>query len=406
MSGVEPSPSIVRTLTSGWSRLSRRGRIYWVLSFSLMLLTFAAASLVLRFNQPYRFVIEAQTEVMRLPSAVVGSGDAWSVRGAEICEEYLSGARLTFICREPSIEDEVIVIPDGAGLTFQQSTHTINATETGSPEPGVHRADTGRPPPLEVSIAARGGTPVALYLRGQPAPSQHFSGNVVLRWQEPPTSPLDFRGLAIIGQLPEQGNRGILTEGRASAHMAARSGAPRFEIAGERLVSGDVVSVRMPQHMPFWRRLPCRFGFDAGCLPPEPKEMWGFVRFGGQAGSGFTVVYAGPAETVVVDRLGANFELRPGFVSQLLLDPLAQLLYACATFLAMLLSIFLLPKTTTILFGKLSEGQSLQEGSRDEAQHSLDQPGPPGATPEDLSQSREDGQAEISSRSELPERTT
>ncbi len=357
MTGVAPSapPS------SGRAHFSRRWIAFWLLGAVLTGVVFLAAGAVLIVNQPHRYVIEAQTEAMRVPAAFVGIDDAWSVRGAEICEESFTSAGFGLTCRKPSLEDVVLVIPNGASLGFQRLDRSIEAMPGAASEAAAGE-ERMRPAPLEVTISAPAGASVDLHQRGRAAPLQGFSGSVVLRWRAPPLSPLDFRGLAIIGQLPERGNRGMLLGGRASAHMAARAGAPRFEIAGAELVSGDVTSVVMPEAQPWQVRLLCRLRDSLRCLPPGAAEMWGFVRFSADMPSGFAVVYAGPAERVVVDRLGAHFELKPGWAARLQLDPLAQLLYSGATLAAGLLTILVSLKAGKIIYRDIRDRRIEGEG--------------------------------------------
>ncbi|MEZ5755558.1 MAG: hypothetical protein R3D90_12590 [Paracoccaceae bacterium] len=267
------------------------------------------------------FVIHARTEVVRVLAIRSNPNDGWRVDGARVCEDP------PFTATEPQpVADCVAVLPtepfftpaDGSAVTIRSLTPSrLEAVITPSPS------------------AMGGASRLRSYADG--SGERAFDGTVRITWDNSALqAPLVFLGEAYIGFAPESGNPGMTLGGTAAGYMAARGGAPRFEVSRAEIVPGDVMSPEMPGRRSIAGQALCRslvllrFVASENCEAPGP--MHGVILWPAEDGArGFEVVYAGPAQRIRVDRLGTRFELAPDWTSRLRNDPLLLILSGTIT---------------------------------------------------------------------------
>ena len=298
--------------------LLRRPRL--LLALLAFLLVLGGAVAVYSLHQS-GFVIHARTEVVRVLAIRSNPNDGWRVDGARVCEDP------PFTATEPQpAPDCLTVLPaepfftpaDGSAVTIRSLT----------------------PDRLEAVItpAAPGAGAVSrLRSYADGSGERSFGGTVRITWENSTLqAPLVFLGEAYIGFAPESGNPGMTLGGTAAGYMAARGGAPRFEVSRAEIVPGDVMSPEMPGPRSYIGQVLCRglvlvrFASSESCEAPGP--MHGVILWPADGGGrGFEVVYAGPAERIRVDRLGTRFELAPDWTSRIRNDPLLLVLSGAIT---------------------------------------------------------------------------
>ena len=272
------------------------------------------------------FVIHARTEAVRILEIRANPNDGWRIDGAQVCEDP------PFTATEPQPAPNCLaVLPkepfftpaDGSAVTIRSlSSHRLEAVITPS-----------------VAMGQGNGAGAASHLRSYADGSgeRRFAGTLRIVWEgEALHAPLVFLGEALIGYAPESGNPGVTLGGTAAGYMAARGGAPRFEISRAEIVPGDVMSVEMPGRASLAQRLFCRALAQVWLVSDETCEaagpMHGVILWPAEGGdSGFEIVYAGPAERIRVDRLGTRFELAPDWTSRIRNDPLLLILSGAVT---------------------------------------------------------------------------
>lgn len=278
------------------------------------------------------FVIHAQTEAVRILSIKSFASDGWRIDGAVICEDppfTAEDLEPQPVCVETLPPEPFFTPADGSTITLRSlAKDRLEAVIDPAP---VAEAGSGTATDRPVTLSR---------LRGYAGGSADitFTGTVRINWTgKNPHSPLVFLGPAQIGFAPESGNPGLTLGGSAAGYMAARAGAPRFEVSRAEIVPGDVLSARMPGRKWWLHRQVCR-GLAAlwiihGESCDSAGPMHGVILFDAtDDGRGFEIVYAGPAQRIMVDRLGSRFELAPDWTSRFRNDPLLLILFGAITF--------------------------------------------------------------------------
>lgn len=312
---------LVRRIEAGVRVFAGHLRRYrWPLGLLAFVLMMVGAVALYSLHQS-GFVIHARTEVVRVLAIRSNPNDGWRVDGAQVCEDQ----PFTATDLQPA-PDCVELLPTEPFFTpADGSAVTIRSLTKGRLEAVI-----------TPSVPAAGGlSRLRSYADG--SGERTFVGTVRITWENStPQAPLVFLGEAYIGFAPESGNPGMTLGGTAAGYMAARGGAPRFEVSRAEIVPGDVMSPEMPGRRSLAGQALCRtlvllrFVASENCEAPGP--MHGVILWPSEDGArGFEVVYAGPAQRIRVDRLGTRFELAPDWTSRLRNDPLLLILSGTIT---------------------------------------------------------------------------
>ncbi|WP_143710442.1 hypothetical protein [Tabrizicola sp. TH137] len=311
---------------AAWAGRHRPTRLHLLIVVAAVLLLVVIAA----FNQHRSgFVIHARSEAVRIGAIKPFPNDGWRIDGAELCEDR------PFTAAEPEPPPICLAAlpPEPFFTPADGSAVTIRSLEKGRLEvvivPDVAAAG-------EAEAAAAGkGSRLRPYAGG--SAEMRFSGTVRITWTGvAPQSPLVFLGPAQIGFSPESGTPGLTMGGTAAGYMAARGGAPRFEVSRAEIVPGDVISAEMPGRRSLLHRQTCDLLAGLRIIDRESCEtagpMHGVILFDPEEDErGFEIVYAGPAQRIIVDRLGARFELAPDWTSRIRNDPLLLILFGAIT---------------------------------------------------------------------------
>lgn len=281
------------------------------------------------------FVIHARTEAVRILAIKSHPNDGWRIDNAMVCEDR------PFTAAEPDpqpiclngLPPEPFFTPaDGSAVTIRslepgrlEAVIVPAVPFTGGDETATARPKNGSGNPSRLRAYAGGSAEIT------------FTNTVRITWSHStPHSPLVFLGPALIGFAPESGIPGLTLGGTAAGYMAARAGAPRFEISRAEIVPGDVLGAETPNRRSYLSRQLChslasiRLVDSESCVAAGP--MHGVVLYDAKdRDHGFEIVYAGPAHRIIVDRLGTRFELAPDWTSRVRNDPLLLLLSGAVT---------------------------------------------------------------------------
>lgn len=280
------------------------------------------------------FVIHARTEAVRILAIKSFPNDGWRIDNAMVCEDQpftIAEPEPQPICLDVLPPEPFFTPADGSAVTIRSlgpgrlEAVIVPATASTDGEESTANAENGTRNLSRLRAYAGGSAEIT------------FAGTVRITWSHStPHSPLVFLGPALIGFAPESGNPGLTLGGTAAGYMAARAGAPRFEISRAEIVPGDVLLAETPTNRSYLGRHLChalasiRLVDSESCVAAGP--MHGVVLFDAKdSNRGFEIVYAGPAHRIIVDRLGTRFELAPDWTSRVRNDPLLLILSGAVT---------------------------------------------------------------------------